>query len=219
MTAKRLSPEQEAQLHKYLSKAHVESVRGNWAEAEVACLAALEHASDDAQVHEMLADILRERGNYDRALEEYKVAQTLDPKRASAETKYAELVLAVAEKERAKFLAQDMLDNPHLYVARTRKPMAAMFLGMLLPGLGQVYNGQLAKAGIIFGTFVLWVIAMALFQHYPPTISSIGDLIQYTDARVELLGFIAVTAYVYGIIDAASAADKSSKADAEHLLK
>lgn len=219
MSTQNLRPEQEAELQRLLAAANVYRMRGKWTDAEDSCRAALKLAPGDPQIHEILGDILQECGKLDPALAEYKSAREAGPEKAALETKYAKLVIAIGERERAKAIAQDMLDNPHLYVKRTRKPGAALLLA-LMPGLGQLYNGEIVKAAVIFGSFLLFVVGMGLFQHYPPNaMSSLSELIKDTNPAVEVLGFIATAAYIYGLIDAPISADKSSKAATEHILK
>jgi tetratricopeptide (TPR) repeat protein len=220
MAGKNLKPEQEVELQRLLMRARIELRRGNLSEAESACRAALEMAAQDLETHEMLGDVLRRRGKLDAALAEYKTAMGSAPARASAETKYAEVVLAVGERESAKALANDMLENPHLYLTQGKKPGVSLFLSLLFPGLGQVYNGEIVKAAIICGSFLIWIACAALFQHYPPNIRSVQELLQDTNPLVGILGFIAIAGYIYGIIDAPVTAEKSNKPNKmENLFK
>lgn len=219
MTGRHLKPELEAELDKLLLRVRIELRRGNFSEAEKASRAALAIVPDAPDAHEALGDILREQGKLEEAVAEYKIAMGGGGDRPSAETRFAETVLAIEERAHAKALAQDMLENPHLYVTRSKKPGLAMLLSLCCPGLGQLYNGEFVKAGVVFGTFLLFMISIPLLQHYPPTVGSVQDLIQNTNPVVSILGFISAAAYIYGAIDAPSTADKSSKAETELFKK
>ncbi len=75
-----------------------------------------------------------------------------------------------------------------------RSPVLACFLSVYLPGLGQVYNKQALKGGIIFGTFTVSFTAAELYylnnKPHPHDGVTIALLLPMT------------AAYIYSIIDA-----------------
>lgn len=207
------SYEQEHEIERLLTLANIQRNRGQLTEAEDACRKALEISPRNVGALEMLGDILNDCGKFDMALCEYKSALGALPGNAVLETKIAKVILEIAEREREKAIAQDMLDNPHKYTARRRNPLLALICSSVVPGLGQLYNGELVKAVIICGTFLLFILSYALFQPpYPQRIDNIQMFIISTNEFVLVLGMLAFIAYVYGLIDAPFAADKSSKA-------
>lgn len=216
MTSDSLHPEQEREIERLTAAANLQRMRGQWTDAEDACRKALSIAPNDVVVREMLGDILHECGKLDLALSEYRTALDAAPGKASLETKYAKVTLEIAERERERAIAEDMLRNPRKYTVRERSPVIALLWAVIVPGLGQFYNGDLIKAGVIFGSFLLFVIAYATLQpSYPHHISSLHMFLVFTSPVVLVIGILAGIAYIYGLIDAPIMADKSNKAAKE----
>lgn len=212
-----LREEKRRQLEKLLALANLQRMRKQWADAEDTCQKAVELEPTDVVAREMLGDLLYESGKLDKALEEYRIAQESAPGNPSLEKKFAKTTLAIAEREHEKAVAQDMIDNPHRYITRQRKPGLALLLA-LIPGLGQLYNHDLVKAGVVGGSFLLFLISYVLLQQpYPKGISSTQDFIHFTNPLVLVLGFLSMLTYVYGFIDAPLSADKTSKAARKHI--
>jgi len=216
MASQELSYEQQQAVSRLLATANLQRMRDQWADAEDACRKALTIAPKDVKVREMLGDILHECGKLDMALSEYRTALGIAPGKPSIETKFARVTLEIGERERQRLIAEDMLRNPQKYTARERSPVMALIWGVVVPGLGQFYNGEILKAAVIFGTFLLFIIAaVALQPPYPPNIRDIQTFLIFTDPFVLVLGLLAALAYIYGLIDAPITADKSTKAARE----
>lgn len=204
--------EQERELERLVALTNLQRVRSQWPEAEETCRKAVEIAPGDVAIREMMGDIFHELGKLDAALSEYRAAMDLAPDRPALETKFAKVTLEIGERQRERELARDMLENPKKYSARTKVPLTAMLASLFVPGLGQLYNGELVKAGIVFGAFLLFVISVAAIPHtYPRNIMNISVLLNYTNPIVLLVGILAFLAWIYGIIDAPLAADKANK--------
>lgn len=211
MESERLTIEQEQEVERLVALAHLQRMRGQIRDAEDTCRKALEISPNDVTIREELGDILHEEGKLDLALAEYRAALTISPGAESLEKKFAKVTLDIGEAEHEKMLAEDMIRNPRRYGARPRNPVIAMVSG-IVPGLGQLYNGQVVKAGIIFGAVLLFIIAFALFQHYPKGIQTTAQFFYFTDPLVMVLGILAAMAYIYGVIDAPLTADRLNKA-------
>ena len=216
MALEGLSYEQEREIERLLALANLQRMRGQWTDAEDTCRKALSIAPEDVGIRERLGDILYECGKLDMALNEYRIALEIAPGKPSLETKFAKVTLEIAERERERAIAQDMIQNPRKYTVRTRNPALAFVWSAIVPGLGQLYNGELVKAGILFGVLLLFLIAAA-FQRYPQNIDSIQEFLYFTSPVVLVLGFLAVIAYIYGLVDAPLSAGKSSKAARKHV--
>ncbi len=214
MTTDKPSFEQERELGKLTAAANLQRMRGQWTEAEDLCRKALEIAPRDIAMREMLGDVLRELGKLDQALNEYKTAMQIAPGRASLENKHATLILEIGERERTRAIAQDMLENPKKYTKRKRSPVMALVCALVFPGLGQFFNGDITKGVVIASVFVLFLIAFGMLQSYHPGMSTLNDLANTTNPVVLILGILSGVAYLYGLIDAPLAAEKSSKAAA-----
>ena len=212
MESERLTIEQEQEVHRLMTLAHLQRMRGQIRDAEDTCRKALETSPNDVMIREELGDILHEEGKLDMALGEYRLALAISPNSESLEKKFARVTLEIGESEHAKLLAEDMMLNPKKYGTRARNPVMAVVWSIMVPGLGQFYNGQLVKAGIIFGAFCLFVLAYATLQHYPKGIQTTAEFFYFTNPLVMIFGILAAMAYIYGVIDAPFTADKLTKA-------
>lgn len=211
MTTGDQSIELERELERLLAKANLHRLRGQTIEAEDTCRQALKINPKDIVVREMLADVLRDAGKLDAALAEYKAALDYAPGKESLEKKFARTTLDIAEREREKAIALDMLENPHKYARRERSQGVALLCSGV-PGLGQFYNGDYVKAGVVFGSFLLFVITYALLQRsYGAGVTDISSFLYFTNPVVQLTAVIFGLAYIYGVIDAVVTAGKTTK--------
>lgn len=123
--------------------------------------------SQVAPIHEMLGDMLAAEERWEQAAASYEQAQILDPARASAERKYGEMTLRIAdEKAMAKLggvagvaAGGDAITSGS---QGKRNPGFAMILSLIVPGFGQFYNGQFVKACICLGVFVIAMFLISL---------------------------------------------------------
>ena len=218
MASEGLSYEQEREVERLLRTANLQRLRGQWIDAEDACREALSIAPKDADIREMLGDILHECGKLDMALAEYRSALEICPEKVSLEMKFAKVTLEIGERERERAIAQDMIENPQRYTVRERSPVMALIWSAIVPGLGQFYNGELIKAGVIWAVLLLSAIAWATLQQpYPPNIDSVQMFLIFTNPFVLVLSVLTALAYLYGLIDAPITADKSTKAARKHV--
>lgn len=210
-----------AEIDKLISRANVHRLRGNYAEAEDAYREVLALDESRSDVIELIGDVLDARGQTEKAAEEYKKAIELDPKRASVETKYARMVLKIGEREYGKQLAREMLENPRKFAAPPRHPLLAFILSSLVPGFGQIYNGELTKGLILVGAFILSLLVLALSATETKNLLQVlGALVNPLAAQTKsppvsglvlwFAGALMFT-YVYSIIDAPIAAAKGSR--------
>src|SRR5690349_15097820 len=85
--------EAEARAEQLLREAHIFRMRRQTDAAERLCRQALEICPDDVMGHELLGDLLLERGRLNEALETYQQAFEKHPERTSLEDKIARTVL------------------------------------------------------------------------------------------------------------------------------
>lgn len=211
MSMERISPEQEQEIERLLALAHLQRIRGQWVEAEDTCRKAVDIAPKEINAREMLADVLHECGKLDMARSEYHTIMELSPENPPIEKKFAKVTLEIAEHEREKMIAMDMLQHPHKYVHRHRNPLWAMLLSAFLPGLGQFYNGDMLKASVAFGSFLLFIICAAVLPHQNSSSINIVVLFANIHPVAQVLGIIALILYVTGMIDAPIVAEKFNK--------
>ena len=208
MESERLTIEQEQEVDRLMALSHLQRMRGQIRDAEDTCRKALEISPGDVKIREMLGDILQEEGKIDMALAEYRAALAISPGAESLEKKFAKVTLEIGEAEHARQLAEDMIRNPRKYAGRARSPVIAVISSAVVPGLGQLYNGQIIKAVIVFGSVLLFMITYAVLQRYPRGITTTAEFLYFTNPLVMVLGILAAMAYIYGLIDAPLTADK-----------
>jgi len=201
-----------------LREANVFRMRRQFEQAEERCRAALEFAPEDSHVTEMLGDLLREQDQVEKAAEQYRRALEQDPNRASLEKKYAELSLALAERQRQREMAQLALDNPDAFrTPKKKKNVAvALFLSLVWPGLGQFYIAEgLDVKGVILAVASLLCFRglAALFQMMLVMAGGRGSGANGS----AMLGLLFCLLQVYAIGDAVFAAQRTSASTTDRL--
>ncbi len=123
-------------------------------EAEEKCRTALELVPKDAASLEFLGDVLQGVARNDEALAAYKRALEADPKRTSAEAKYADLLT--------------LQENYEAYDPEevSKNPWVSALMSALLPGAGQIYNGEWFKS-IFFGMILAALYLYRAGSHVP----------------------------------------------------
>lgn len=115
---------------------------------------AVELDPESYETHELVGDLLLELRRGQPALESFRRAQELNPGRVVLEDKVARAALAQAEAARVAEQSQALLSGAAHAERPKRNPGYAALLSLLLPGLGQVYNGELVKGLVVLFVFV-----------------------------------------------------------------
>jgi tetratricopeptide (TPR) repeat protein len=198
----------QEKLDTLLREANVFRLRGQVAEAEERCRAVLEQAPEEPTALEMLADLLRGRGKLEEAADLYRRAVAAAPDRPSPEKKLAEIALELAERERLRDAAAVLLANPTPAAQQRRNVVWAFMLSSVFPGMGQLYNRELVKGGLLMvGTLLCLALG--------------GDALlrmMFTEARARAsgtvspygawAGFLGFVLWLYAVIDAVVVAQK-----------
>ncbi len=125
-----------------LREAQMLRKREHYPEAESKCREALNLIPKDAAALEFLGDLLQGLARIDEALAVYKRAIEANPKRYSAEKKYGDLLV----RQQNWSAADDSIP---------RNGFAAVLLSTLLPGAGQLHNGDIGKGVFFIITFLI----------------------------------------------------------------
>lgn len=128
---------EEQQASQILRDAALLRRQEKYKEAAVKCREALDLTPKDAAALELLGDLYQGVARTNEALAAYKRAVQADPKRSSAERKYGELLMQQHHWSTA---------DPE---AMPRHRGFAIILSLLMPGLGQIHNGEVPK-GVFF---------------------------------------------------------------------
>lgn len=208
MASGELSVDQERELERLLRTANLQRMRKQWLEAEDTCRKAIEISPENVDFREMLGDILVELGKVDQALLTYKTALEFAPGKESLETKFAKATLDMAESKWEQSAAQDRLSHPYRQAVRPRNPAWAFIWSALLPGLGQFYNGDMLKGGIVF---VVWLVSLLIASSAlktPSGTASAQDVLSLISPVVWVMSFIGFCAWMYSVVDAPIVASK-----------
>ena len=204
-----------------LSRANYHRIRQEFDQMDQICRQILELDPDNALAMEWVTDAIYERGDLQTAAAEYKKLVEAGISKDSAETKYAKIMLELAEQERQKALVQEMLDNPAKFARPERSPLIALLLSLVAPGFGHLYLGELIKGGIILGVTFISYIALALSPGTGELLrqflmllslgygSDIGSPKQPIDFFSILFSGILLFTYIYAVIDAPLIATKT----------
>jgi tetratricopeptide (TPR) repeat protein len=202
----------QEQIDSFLREANVLRMRGQAAEAEERCRRVLEVAPEDPTALEMLGDLLRGCGRLEEAAGLYQKAVAAAPNRVAPETKFAEITLELAERQRTRDMASLMLQRS-VSPGQVRRNLAfAIFLSAIFPGLGQFYNHEGVKGTLLVSAALicLAVGGASLFRLvFTVTAARSAGPVDSFGAWFGMLGFIL---WLYSVIDAVVTAQKRGRA-------
>ncbi len=205
-----LDPKRD-EVERLLRQAHIAQMRGNKEEAQSLLQQALEILPDNPDVWEVLGDYRKSAGDIQGAHDAYKRAHELASQNASIERKYAEMVLALTRQQEQYQRWERLLEGKEASdtLLSRRNPGLAFLLSLLMPGVGQLYNGQFVKGGIILG---IVLVGFTVFLLTPGASDFVYNLLAYlvNPARVRgglsgfqvMLAVILFLTWFYAMIDA-----------------
>jgi tetratricopeptide (TPR) repeat protein len=143
--------------------------RGDKATAKSELQKALKLDVNDCGALELLGEFYMAEGEQEKAIEVMEKGHQLYPKHAAFEKNIALCILDLEEMKRAKSSATQLGgEDPDAWM--DRKPLyAAVF--SVLPGAGQVYNGDNVSAAVLFG---IW--AASSLGWYIPLMNAMKQL-------------------------------------------
>jgi hypothetical protein len=197
-----------------LREANVLRMRGQAVEAEGRCRSVLEQAPEEATALEMLGDLIRGRGQLEEAAELFRRAMVAAPGRPSPETKFAEITLELAERQRTRDGASLLLQRPASPGHERRNVALAVLLSSFFPGLGQFYNHEGVKGALLVagGLICLGLGGDALLRLlFTVTAARSAGPVDSLSAWFGLLGFVL---WLYSVIDAVVVAQKRGRSAA-----
>ncbi|HEY3396039.1 MAG TPA: hypothetical protein VGM19_00120 [Armatimonadota bacterium] len=171
-------------------------------------------APESTTAHELHGDVLLAQGDRKAAREAYHHSVELEPANADAERKYAELSLALHQNEfdREALLAGDLerfRGAPH------KEPAAAAFRSLLIPGLGQLYNGDFELGITLAIAFLVLLLPTIIYYVSPLVESMMQPLTHKAAAGPGPLGWLSLLLllglYAYSAVQAYRAAAAAAK--------
>ncbi|MFO8081987.1 MAG: tetratricopeptide repeat protein [Armatimonadota bacterium] len=133
-------------------------------QAEALAAEAEELAPDTTTVEELLGDVAMARGRYEAAREHFERALEIEPVNADAEEKLGEAVIRIRQGTDVRERMEQAVDDPEEYTGFNKHPLTAAFYSVI-PGLGQLYNGEYYKGLAIVGSatvLLAWVLSKLL---------------------------------------------------------
>ena len=211
-----MSPSVETQqnqekLDALLREANVLRLRGQAAEAEARCRAALDLMPEEPTALEMLGDLMRGRADLAEASRLYQRAIAAAPQRPSPEKKFAEVTLELAERQRLRDTAALMLQHPPSPQQQRRNVMIALVLSGLFPGLGQFYNHDAMKGTLlVLGSLICFGAGLAPLLRLLFTVAATRASGEVSGLGA-LFGFLGFVLWLYSVIDAVVTAQKRGR--------
>jgi hypothetical protein len=225
----------ERERDRLLTLANVQRMRGQVSEARQTLQNAVALAEGMppqtlAPTYELLGDMLSTEGRIEEAMEAYQNATSADPKRASAEKKFAQMTLALAEANGTLNISEAMLRGESIADLMASGALGrqqgkknagvAMMLSILMPGFGQMYNGQIVKGVILMGLFLglLLIITLApggsaFLRQFAAFVALNPGKAAAAPAWLPVVGVAVVVVWLYGIVDAPFMAAKGVAPD------
>ena len=193
-------------LERVLSEIYLRLRQGKFAEARERLAKAKDLAPDAPAVLEIEGDIDFAQHKYRGAETLYREALARDPQNSKLEEKFARTLLKVHEPDYAYLRAYD----DSLWSNRVpRKPIASALLSALLPGLGQLFNGDLLKGIVLICCDVLFGLAQlrhlsnityyTIKKHTIPYAAVLAGLFSGINL---LLTLLLLGLWIYAIVDA-----------------
>jgi len=144
------------ELDRLLVEMHVRLRQGQYDEVKERLAKAKALAPDHPAVLEVEGDLAFAQHRYKQAEMLFKAALQADPTNARLEEKFATALLRVQMPGYTVNQIPDDADSPWSNRVR-RPPWASGLLSAMLPGLGQFYNGDFIKGGIlVFIDIIFW---------------------------------------------------------------
>lgn len=191
------------ELNRLLTEAHLRLRQEQYADARARLDAAKAIAPDDPAVLELDGDLAFAQHRYKQAELTYRRAFELDRTNTRVEDKYATALLKGSEFQ---FNTIPDVDDSFWSMLVKRPPWASTLLSAVLPGLGQLYNGDLLKGGaLVFVEIMCWSFILGVI-HQLHQAGTAATLVTILPALLHgagiLMLLVMLAAWGYGIIDA-----------------
>ncbi len=142
-------------IRELLGRATLLRARGQHQQAFQLAQQALDLDERSWEAHELAGDLQLDMGRGEQALQSYRRARELNESRGVLEEKMGRAALARAASLRTANLSEALLEGMARPSGPRRKPGFAALLSLIIPGLGQLYNGEIVKGFVMAGLFIV----------------------------------------------------------------
>lgn len=142
-------------IRELLGQATLARIRGRKEEALKLAQEALTLDEGNGEAHELVGDLLMDLNRGEQALGSFQRARELMPDRVALEDKMARAALRKAKRLETLARSEALLAGKEGAARRKRSPGYAALLSLIVPGLGQLYNGEVVKGLAMVAAFVL----------------------------------------------------------------
>lgn len=219
-------------IRELLGRATLLRARGERQKALELVQEALRLNEDSWEAHELVGDLYLELGKGTWALESYRRARQLNPSRGALEEKIGKAALSQAARQQAARMSEALLEGMARTPSTPRRPAMAALFSLVVPGLGQLYNGQVLKAFImallfvlLFGLTTMVVLAQVRAAPaspqgilYTPTVD-LGAVLSGVFSGINAVWVVLLLGlYIYAVADAGLTAGRSLTSDDTGLV-
>ena len=232
MTEEPTFAEIQTRIRELLGRATILRTRGERQKAIELVQQAIQLNEDGWEAHELVGDLYLELGKGTWALESYRRARQLNPSRGVLEEKIGKAALAQAARQQTALMSEALLEGMARTPSTPRRPAMAALFSLVVPGLGQLYNGQVLKGFImallfvvLFGLTTMVILgqvrtapASAQGVLYTPSVD-LGAVLSGVFSGINAVWVVLLMGlYIYAVADAGLTAGRSMTSDDTGLV-
>ncbi len=232
MTEEPTFAEIQTRIRELLGRATILRTRGERQKAIELVQQAIQLNEDGWEAHELVGDLHLELGKGTWALESYRRARQLNPSRGVLEEKIGKAAIAQAARQQTARMSEALLEGMARTPSTPRRPVMAALFSLVVPGLGQLYNGQVLKAFIMALLFVVLfgLTTMVILGQiraaptspqgvlYTPSINVVAVLSGVFSGINAVWVLLLMGLYIYAVADAGLTAGRSMTSDDTGLV-
>ena len=222
----------QTRIRELLGRATLLRTRGEHQKAIELVQEALHLDEDGWEAHELVGDLHLDLGKGTWALESYRRARQINPSRGVLEEKIGKAALSQAARQQTALMSEALLDGMARTPSTPRRPAMAALFSLVIPGLGQLYNGQVLKGFImallfvvLFGLTTMVILGQVRAAPaspqgvlYTPTVD-LGAILSGVFSGINAVWVLLLLAlYIYSVADAGLTAGSSMTSDDTGLV-
>ncbi len=213
-----LSPDTRQKIRELMGRATLARVRGDRQQALQLAQEALTLHERNYEVHEFIGDILMGLNRGADALNSFKRARELNPSRVELEDKVGRAAIQRGAVMDSMAHMQAVLEGRAPQEPKRSTAIAAIS-SLLLPGLGQLYNGEFGKGLGLIAAFLAFALPgiLVTLRQVATSPGAAQDYLSLLRGSVLWLAPLALI-YLYAVADAVVRASRTASSDKPGML-